>query len=140
MRRCVHQSHRRRALWLHPSRSVPCPRRSFLRGFLEACPDVKFLVTSRVPVGGGADAVPEKVYTLGRLPALGAAMLFARRVPRALTKREVYGVDVPVDAAGSGTCVCGLMSIFLPSPYTPVVAQQTGNQPHWKPCPSIPYV
>ena len=75
--------------------------RGWVHSVLGGCPKVSLLVTSRQAIGG-LDGVCEKVFTLGRLSSLGAAQLFARRLPRTLSKQELFG-DAPSGTDGSSS-------------------------------------
>ncbi|MDO8473572.1 MAG: CHAT domain-containing protein [Dehalococcoidia bacterium] len=59
----------------------------FLDLLLQGCPDIKFLVTSREPLGGGLHAT-EQVTGVERLPFPDDIDLFRRAAPRSLTANE----------------------------------------------------
>jgi hypothetical protein len=110
--------------------------RSWLQAVLETCSELKVLVTSRIGLGGMVKSVSEKVFTLGRLPSLAASLLFARRLPRSLTRRELFGEEATRPEESGGTW--GPLAFRVLFWMGDRMRFQTGEPPHWKRCQSIP--
>jgi len=53
------------------------------------CPKIKFLITSRSPIGGGLQEAAEKVLTVSHLDSPNSRELFYLRAPRAITESEI---------------------------------------------------